>query len=39
LKAAAPGERVYMPVGDLFMDADVISLDERRSDKVTKRDE
>ena len=26
LRAAAPGERVYMRVGDLFKDADVIDL-------------
>ncbi len=26
LRAAAPGERVYMPVGDVFKDADVIDL-------------
>ena len=28
LRAAAPGERVYMRVGDLFKDADVIDLSE-----------
>lgn len=39
LKAAAPAERIYMAVGDLFKDADVISLDERRGDKGTKQDE
>ena len=26
LRAAAPGERVYMRVGDVFKDADVIEL-------------
>jgi hypothetical protein len=31
LRAAPPGERVYMPVGDLFAEADVIRLDERRA--------
>jgi hypothetical protein len=39
LNAATNGERVYMPVGDLFKDADVIRLDERRDEKGTKRDE
>ena len=28
LRAAAPGERVYMRVGDVFKDADVIELRE-----------
>jgi hypothetical protein len=28
LRAAAPGERVYMRVGDVFKDADVIDLSE-----------
>ena len=28
LRAAAPGERVYMRVGDVFKDADVIDLDK-----------
>jgi len=28
LRAAAPGERVYMRVGDMFNDADVIDLNE-----------
>ena len=30
LREAPPGERVYMRVGDLFMDATVHNLDERR---------
>lgn len=28
LRAAAPGERVYMRVGDVFKDADVIDLNK-----------
>jgi hypothetical protein len=28
LREAAPGERVYMRVGDMFKDADVIDLNE-----------
>jgi len=28
LREAAPGERVYMRVGDMFKDADVIELSE-----------
>ena len=28
LREAAPGERVYMPVGDVFKGADVIDLDK-----------
>jgi hypothetical protein len=30
-RAAPPGERVYMPVGDLFADADVVNIDEFRA--------
>src|SRR3982074_2499244 len=31
LREAPPGQRVYMRVGDLFMDATVHNLDERRA--------
>ena len=31
LREAPPGTRVYMRVGDVFKDADVISIDELRS--------
>jgi hypothetical protein len=31
LREAPPGTRVYVPVGDLFNDADVHSLDEWRA--------
>ena len=31
LREAPPGTRVYMPVGDVFKDADVHSLDELRA--------
>jgi len=31
LREAPPGARVYMAVGDLFKDADVLSLDELRA--------
>ena len=31
LRAAAPGERAYMRVGDVFKDADVIELRERQA--------
>jgi len=30
LREAPPGARVYMPVGDVFKDADIHNLDERR---------
>lgn len=39
LREVPPGMKVFMCVGDLFRDADVISLDERRGDKDTRRDE
>jgi hypothetical protein len=31
LREAPPGTRVYMRVGDMFKDADVISIDELRT--------
>ena len=31
LREASPGTRVYMRVGDVFKDADVISIDELRA--------
>ncbi len=31
LREAPPGERVYMRVGDVFKDADVVSIDELRA--------
>ena len=31
LREAPPGTRVYMRVGDVFTDADVVSLDELRA--------
>jgi hypothetical protein len=31
LREAPPGTRVYMRVGDVFKDADVISIDELRT--------
>jgi hypothetical protein len=31
LREAPPGARVYMRVGDLFKDADVVSIDELRA--------
>jgi hypothetical protein len=31
LREAPPGTRVYMRVGDVFKDADVVSIDESRA--------
>ena len=40
MRAAAPGQRVYMRVGDVFKDADVVDLDAwqaaRRTDARRK---
>jgi putative hemolysin len=34
LREAPPGMRVYMRVGDVFQDAEVIDLDERRATQL-----
>ena len=36
LREAPPGTRVYMRVGDVFKDADVISIDELRATREAK---
>ena len=35
LRDAPPGTRVYMRVGDVFKDADVVSIDELRAARET----
>jgi hypothetical protein len=36
LREAPPGTRVYMRVGDVFRDADVVSIDELRAAREAK---
>ena len=36
LREAPPGTRVYMRVGDVFKDADVVSIDELRAAREAK---
>ena len=35
LRDASAGTRVYMPVGDVFKDADIVSIDEHRATRRT----
>jgi len=39
LHEAPPGQKVFMQVGDLFKDADVISIDELRAARRTADDD
>jgi hypothetical protein len=39
LREARPGERVYMRVGDVFKDADVVSIDELRAAREAADDD
>jgi hypothetical protein len=39
LREAPPGTRVYMRVGDVFKDADVVSIDELRAAREAAEDD
>ena len=39
LREAPPGKRVYMRVGDVFKDADVLSIDELRAAREAADDD
>jgi hypothetical protein len=39
LREAPPGTRIYMRVGDVFKDADVVSIDELRAPREAADDD